>query len=312
MLDGAAPQDSLKDVGRTWPDVVHEHAQAGFVLSLVASLLVMLLVGTVFVVIAYRRAGREGRSFDAFGGWLFKLGAPAPPTDGDAAARPVGSGSTSTERPSSEVRPGDDPASPAARGALAIVRAALEIATAASDTVANDREGYLLTALFNSTTHHEGTTRRASILTIVDEPDGDRTMTVHQGFPERSFRRPYARFSSRAFDRDGAGLVLGCGPRLPRWTRGGLNQTKRISCPRCFEGNELRSDAWSPRVQVAPGRSDLGGRTAPWRDLSRFRANGPLRGGRPASHRDSSPCLGRRLARAGGRGNSSALTALKS
>ncbi|MGA7118477.1 MAG: GAF domain-containing protein [Polyangiaceae bacterium] len=206
MLDGAAPQDSLKDVGRTWPDVVHEHAQAGFVLSLVASLLVMLLVGTVFVVIAYRRAGREGRSFDAFGGWLFKLGAPAPPTDGDAAARPVGSGSTSTERPSSEVRPGDDPASPAARGALAIVRAALEIATAASDTVANDREGYLLTALFNSTTHHEGTTRRASILTIVDEPDGDRTMTVHQGFPERSFRRPYARFSSRAFDRDGAGL----------------------------------------------------------------------------------------------------------
>ena len=46
----------MSDIGRTWPDVVHEHAQVGFVLALSATLLVVFFVSIVFLVVEYRRA----------------------------------------------------------------------------------------------------------------------------------------------------------------------------------------------------------------------------------------------------------------
>ena len=243
MIQGAALGGLGPDVGRTWPDVIHEHAQVGVLLALVAVFLVVFFVSTLFLVVAYRRAVQEGRSFDAVGGWLFKLGSPAngrsaSATDGDKRGASADAGGASSGRvhaatgvdPASlagataaalagaaagTALPAGAPAHPTARGALAIVRAALEIASAKTESDANDREGYLLTALFNSTTHQEGAMRRASLLKVSDDPSGDSTMRVHQGFPETSFRKPYTRFSAKAFRENGAGLcwaaVHACG-----------------------------------------------------------------------------------------------------
>jgi hypothetical protein len=217
--------DLSPDIGRTWPDVIHEHAQVGAVLALAALFLVVFFVSTSFLVVAYRRAVHEGRSFDAVGGWLFRLGSPAIAVSAGAndgaerASRPPPGGQVSGSSgrvPTADLAPSSGaPAHPTARGALAIVRAALEIATAKTEADANDREGYLLTALFNSTTHQEGAMRRASLLKVSDEPGGDQSMRVHQGFPETSFRKPYARFSAKAFRDNGVGLcwaaVHACG-----------------------------------------------------------------------------------------------------
>jgi hypothetical protein len=218
-LAGLAP-----DLGRTWPDVIDEHAQVGVVLALLSVFLVVFFVSTFFLVVAYRRAIHEGRSFDAVGGWLFRLGAPS--ANGAASANEAekrGStagqaGETSSGRvaAASDTAPlTGEPPHATARGALAIVRAALEIAMAKTEADANEREGYLLTALFNSTTHQEGATRRASLLKVTEDASGDSSMRVHQGFPETSFRKPYTRFSSKAFRENGAGLcwaaVYACG-----------------------------------------------------------------------------------------------------
>jgi hypothetical protein len=219
------PSDIRRDIGRTWPDVVHEHAQVGILLALSAVFLIVFFVSTIFLVVAYRRAVQEGRSFDAVGGWLFRLGSPsagggAGANDGDrrSSSAAIRAGVTSSESvpaaPDAALISGA-PAHPTARGALAIVRAALEIATAKTEADANDREGYLLTALFNSTTHQEGAMRRASLLKVSDDPGGDPSMRVHQGFPETSFRKPYTRFSAKAFRENGVGLcwaaVHACG-----------------------------------------------------------------------------------------------------
>lgn len=228
MILAAALANLGPDVGRTWPDVIDEHAQVGVLLALVAVFLVVFFVATLFLVVAYRRAVEEGRSFDAVGGWLFKLGAPGPTggangTDGDkggSSGEGLAGGTSSGRVVVATGAAGadalaDTPAHPTARGALAIVRAALEIATAKTEAEANDREGYLLTALFNSTTHQEGAMRRASLLKVSDDASGDRAMRVHQGFPETSFRKPYTRFSAKAFRENGAGLcwaaVHACG-----------------------------------------------------------------------------------------------------
>jgi hypothetical protein len=199
-----------RDVGRTWPDFLHEHATAGVVLTLLLAVLAMFLVGIIFIAVAYRRAIREGRSFDAWGGYLFKLGPPSSPPA-------AGATHSSSQPPPSTPRSGGGPA-PAGptgipeapnvvvRGALALVRAAQSIATAPTAADAEEREGYLLSALYTATTHHEGTTRRASILKVTALPGGDEAMSVHHGFPETTFVKPHTIFRRSAFEADGAGL----------------------------------------------------------------------------------------------------------
>jgi hypothetical protein len=204
-------QDPAKDTGRTWPDFLHEHATAGVLLTSTVAVTVMFLVGLVFVFVAYKRAVKEGRSFDAWGGYLFKLGSPTPTT---SASNSSVSSTTRVSTPGSGHLPAAptradaalDPPSRVARGALALVRAAQAIAIAPSSAEANDREGYFLTALHESTKHHEGTTRRASILKVIPLPGSDEAMSVHHGFPESSFVRPHTQFLRTAFERDGAGL----------------------------------------------------------------------------------------------------------
>jgi hypothetical protein len=201
-----------KDTGRTWPDFLHEHAGAGVVLTGTVAIFAMFVVGLVFVFVAYRRAVKEGRSFEAWGGYLFKLGAPT------AMERVATSSSLSSSTPPSSFSSGRMPAAHAgaaastdarsrvARGALALVRAAQAIAAAANEAEANDREGYFLTALHESTKHHDGTTRRASILKVSPLAGGDEAMSVRHGFPETSFVKPHAQFLRSAFESDGAGL----------------------------------------------------------------------------------------------------------
>jgi hypothetical protein len=203
-------QDPIpKDTGRTWPDFLHEHATAGVLMTGTVAVLVMFTVGLVFVFIAYRRAVKEGRTFDAWGGYLFKLGAPTPTTPASSSSGSMPSIATPPSgRMAAAVAAGAavDPPSRVVRGALALVRAAHAIAVAVDEAEANDREGYLLTALHESTKHHDGTTRRASILKVTPVAGGDDAMSVHHGFPETSFVRPHARFLRSAFDSDGAGL----------------------------------------------------------------------------------------------------------
>jgi hypothetical protein len=199
-----------KDTGRTWPDFLHEHATAGVVMTATVAVLVMFSVGLVFVFIAYRRAVQEGRSFDAWGGFLFKLGAPTSTTTASSPSTSVPPVSSPTSGHMASVPAGGggavDPPSRVARGALALVRAAQAISVSTGDADASDREGYLLTALHESTKHHDGTTRRASILKVTPLSGGDEAMSVHHGFPETSFVKPHAQFLRSAFERDGAGL----------------------------------------------------------------------------------------------------------
>jgi hypothetical protein len=205
-----AVQEVPKDVGRTWPDFLHEHATVGIVLTLVLAAIAMFFVGLGFIAVAYRRAVREGRSFDAWGGYLFKLGPPSA-HGGPAAVSGVGSGPPPSAPHSAGPAPGGapaalDPPNAVVRGALALVRSAQSIATASTDAEANEREGYLLSALYTATTHHEGTTRRASILKVSVVPGGDEAMSVHHGFPDADFVKPYTVFRKSAFETDGAGL----------------------------------------------------------------------------------------------------------
>jgi hypothetical protein len=198
-----------KETGRTWPDFLHEHATAGVLLTATVAVLVMFLVGLVFVFIAYRRAVADRRSFDAWGGYLFKLGAPEPAKSGESSSASARTGSLPSSghlQAAAAAGVALDPSSKVARGALALVRAAQAIANAPTDAEANDREGYFLTALHESTKHHDGTTRRASILKVSALPGGDEAMSVHHGFPETSFVKPHTQFRRSAFEQDGAGL----------------------------------------------------------------------------------------------------------
>jgi hypothetical protein len=198
-----------RDVGRTWPDFLHEHATAGVVLTLALAAVTMFLFGMAFIAVAYRRAVREGRSFDAWGGYLFKLGAPsASAATASSSSHPPASAPRSSGAIVAAAAAADpvDPPNVVVRGALALVRAAHSIATAPTDAEANEREGYLLSALYTATTHLEGTTRRASILKVSALSGGDEAMTVHHGFPETTFVKPHTVFRRSAFEADGAGL----------------------------------------------------------------------------------------------------------
>ena len=70
----------------------------------------------------------------------------------------------------------------------------------------SDREGYFLTALYESTKHHDGTTRRASILKVTRASNGGEAMSVHHGFPETTFVKPHAQFLRSDFEGNGSGL----------------------------------------------------------------------------------------------------------
>ena len=90
-----------------------------------------------------------------------------------------------------------------ARGVLAVVGAAYDLATAPTNDP--ELESYLLYALVHATKSEAVMARRASIMKVSTSSRGP-AMSVHRGEPPVLFHKPYTSFAEKDYDTHGTGL----------------------------------------------------------------------------------------------------------
>jgi hypothetical protein len=178
--------------GRTFWDLVAESFGKTILVVSLAILLLLVVVAVVYTIVMYRRASRENREFTLF-----------PPAIGPRFGALQAGRDASRELSAASAAPHVEHA---VKAALGVARAAHQILSATDEAAAADREGYLLYILASETTQRAGVTRRASILVLQQEGDGELSMVLRNGYPIDSFEQPPRPFPKKEYDRLGVGM----------------------------------------------------------------------------------------------------------
>ncbi len=173
--------------GRTFWDLVAESFGKTILVVSLGILFLLVVVAVVYTIVMYRRAARENREFTLF-----------PPSIGPRFGAPVEAARTEALAAANVEH--------AVKAALGVARAAHQILATTDEATAADREGYLLYILASETTQRAGVTRRASILVVNRDAEGELAMALRGGYPIDLFEQPPKPFPKKEYDRLGVGM----------------------------------------------------------------------------------------------------------